>query len=112
MFTAGQAKGLSMVFLQSLGSEVPPMRRLLASVPEAQPAACELMWHIAHSDAWFGDSIVAGSFGEGGSDGLAPVAAAEILAYCDLHVPSPPEKIAPGIYGGSADEPFQMPATA
>jgi hypothetical protein len=111
MFTAGQAKGLSMVFLQSLGSEVPPTRRMLAAMP-AQLAAREMMWHIAHRDAWFGDSIVAGSFGEGGSDGLAPAAAAEILAHCDLHVPSPPEKIAPGIYGGSAHEPFQMPATA
>jgi uncharacterized damage-inducible protein DinB len=170
VFTPDQAKGLSLVFLQSLGNEVPTTRRILAAVPEAQldfklgdkgRTAREMMWHIAHSEAWFGDSIVAGSFGAG-SDGPAPATVAEILAYYDLHVPPLPEKIAalsgehlatpvsffnvynlpavlymdfwikhtvhhrgqlstylramnayvPGIYGGSADEPFQMPATA
>ncbi|MGA3042466.1 MAG: DinB family protein [Bryobacteraceae bacterium] len=171
MFTPDQAKGLSMVFLQSLGNEVPTTRRVLAAVPEAQldfklgekgRTARELMWHIAHSEGWFGDGIVAGSFAGGGADPAPPATAAEILAYYDQHVPALSGKIAalsgehlatpvsffnvfnlpavlymdfwikhtvhhrgqlssylramnahvPSIYGGSADEPFQMPATA
>ncbi|MGA2737467.1 MAG: DinB family protein [Bryobacteraceae bacterium] len=171
MFTPDQAKGLSMVFLQSLGNEIPTTRRVLAAVPEAQldfklgdkgRTTRELMWHIAHSERWFGESVVAGSFGAGGSDGEPPATAAEILAYYDEHVPPVSDKIAtlsgeqlaapanffnvfnlplvlymdfwikhtvhhrgqlsmqlramnarvPDIYGGSADEPFAMPATA
>jgi uncharacterized damage-inducible protein DinB len=170
MFTPDQAKVLSMVFLQSLGSEVPTTRRVLAAVPEAQldfklgekgRTTRELMWHIAHSEKWFGECVAAGSFEGGGSDGPAPATAAEILAYYD-QVPPIADKIAtlageqlaapvnffnvfnlplvlymdfwikhtvhhrgqlsmhiramnahvPDIYGGSADEPFAMPATA
>jgi uncharacterized damage-inducible protein DinB len=162
---------LSMVFLQSLGSEVPTTRRVLAAVPEEQldfklgekgRTTRELMWHIAHSERWFGDAVVAGNFDAGGTDGPAPATAAEILAYYDAHVPTISDKIAalageqlaapvnffnvfnlplvlymdfwikhtvhhrgqlsmhlramnarvPDIYGGSADEPFSMPATA
>ena len=171
MLTADQAKGLSMVFLQSLGNEVPTTRRVLAAVPEGQVdfklgekgrTTRELMWHIARSECWFGECIAAGSFERDPSDGPAPATAAEILAYYDGHAPAlsdslavlPGEKLAapvnffnvfqlpmvlymdfwikhtvhhrgqlsmhlramnahvPDIYGGSADEPFQMPATA
>jgi len=170
MFTPDQAKGLSMVFLQSLDNEVPTTRRILAAVPDAQldfklgdkgRTARELMWHIANSEKWFGEGIAAGSFGDG-SEGTAPATVAEILAFYDQHVPPLSGKLAavsgeqfatpvsffnvfnlpavlymdfwikhtvhhrgqlssylramnahvPGIYGGSADEPFQMPATA
>ncbi|HUE01943.1 MAG TPA: DinB family protein [Bryobacteraceae bacterium] len=170
MFTADQAKGLSMVFLQSLGNEVPTTRRILAAVPDAQldfklgdkgRTAREIMWHIANSEKWFGEAVVAGSFGDG-SEGPAPATTAEILAFYDQHVAPISGKIAalsgehlstpinmfnvfnlpavlymdfwikhtvhhrgqlstylramnahvPGIYGGSADEPFEMPATA
>ncbi|MGC9951619.1 MAG: DinB family protein [Bryobacteraceae bacterium] len=170
MFTPDQAKGLSLVFLQSLGSEVPTTRRILAAVPEAQldfklgdkgRTARDLMWHIAHSESFFGEGIAAGSF-TGGADPPAPATAAEILAYYDQQVPPLSAKIAglsgehlatpvsffnvfnlpavlymdfwikhtvhhrgqlstylramnahvPGIYGGSADEPFQMPGGA
>ena len=171
MFTPDQAKGLSMVFLQSLGNEVPITRRVLAAVPESQldfklgdkgRTTRELMWHIVHSENWFGEGIAAGSFDGNAAEGPAPATAAEILAYFDKHVPTlsakiaavPGEKLAtplsffnvfhlpavlymdfwikhtvhhrgqlsmhlramnahvPDIYGGSADEPFQMPATA
>jgi uncharacterized damage-inducible protein DinB len=171
MFTPDQAKLISTVFLGSLGNEVPTTRRVLAAVPEAQldfklgdkgRTTRDLMWHIAHSERWFGESIAEGSFSGGGSDGPAPAAAAEILAYYDEFVPPLAGRIAavsaeqlatptgffnvfnfplvlymdfwlkhtvhhrgqlsmhlramnarvPDIYGGSADEPFQMPATA
>ncbi len=170
MFTPDQAKGLSMVFLQSLGNEVPITRRVLAAVPEAQldfklgdkgRTTRELMWHIVQSEKWFGESIVAGNFPMD-PEPPAPAAIAEMLAYYDRHVPPLADKIAalsgehlaasasffnvftlpvvlymdfwikhtvhhrgqlsmqlramnahvPDIYGGSADEPFQMPASA
>jgi uncharacterized damage-inducible protein DinB len=171
MFTPDQAKGLSVVFLESLRNEVPTTRRVLAAVPEAQldfklgdkgRTTRDLMWHIVRSEKWFGEGIAAGNFDAEGSDGPAPATAAEILACYDEHVPPISEKIAavsgdqlaasvnffnvfnlplvlymdfwikhtvhhrgqlsmhlramnahvPDIYGGSADEPFAMPATA
>ena len=170
MFTPDQAKGLSMVFVQSLGSEVPTTRRVLAAVPENQldfklgdkgRTTRQLMWHIVQSENWFGSSVVAGSFSMD-PEPEPPATVAEMLAYYDEHVPALQGKIAgltgehlaatanffnvftlplvlymdfwikhtvhhrgqlsmqlramnahvPDIYGGSADEPFQMPATA
>jgi uncharacterized damage-inducible protein DinB len=170
MFAPDQAKGLSMVFLQSLGNEVPTTRRLLAAVPDAQldfklgekgRTARELMWHIAHSETWFGESVVSGNFSMEGEP-PAPATVAEIVAYYDQHAAPLGDKIAklsgehlatpanffnvfnlpvvlymdfwikhtvhhrgqlssylramnahvPSIYGGSADEPFAMPASA
>ena len=170
MFTPDQAKGMSMVFLQSLGNEVPTTRRVLAAVPESQldftlgekgRTARDLMWHIANSEKWFGESILAGSFPMD-QDPPAPATAAEILAFYDAHVPKLADRLStmsgeqlatpvsffnvfnlpsvlymdfwikhtvhhrgqlsaylramnahvPSIYGGSADEPFEMPATA
>ena len=168
MFTADQAKGLSMVFLQSLGNEIPTTRRTLAAVPEAQldfklgekgRTARELMWHIARSEKWFGEGILAANFPMD-ADPPPPATAAEILAEYDAHVPGLSARLAalsgeqlaapvnffnvfnlpnvlymdfwikhtvhhrgqlssylralnahvPSIYGGSADEPFEMPA--
>ncbi|HVN05522.1 MAG TPA: DinB family protein [Bryobacteraceae bacterium] len=171
MFSPDQAKGLSMVFLQSLNNEVPITRSVLAAVPESQldfklgdkgRTARELMWHIASSEKWFGEAIVAGNFGADASEGTPPATAAEIVARYDESTAMQAAKIAmlsgeqlaapvdffgvftlplvlymdfwikhtvhhrgqlsmqlramnahvPSIYGGSADEPFQMPATA
>lgn len=170
MFTGDQAKGLSMVFLQSLGNETPTTRKVLEAVPDAQldfklgdkgRSTRELMWHIVKSEIWFGEGIVAGGFGDG-SEGQAPATVAEMLAHYDQHISAIPGKLAalsgdhlakpvnffnvfnlpavlymdfwikhtvhhrgqlsmhlramnvhvPSIYGGSADEPFTMPATA
>jgi uncharacterized damage-inducible protein DinB len=171
MFTPDQAKGLSLVFMQSLGNEIPITRRVLAAVPEAQldfklgekgRTTRELMWHLAHSEKWFGDCVAAGSFEGDPSDGPAPATAAKIVAYYDLHMHPIAGNLAklsgeqlaapvsffnvfhlplvlymdfwikhtvhhrgqlsmhlramnahvPDIYGGSADEPFGMPASA
>jgi uncharacterized damage-inducible protein DinB len=171
MFTPEQAKGLSMVFLQGLGTEVPTTRRVLAAVPEAQldfklgekgRTARELMWHLIRGEEWFANGIAAVDFSADAAEGPAPATAAEIVAYYDQHVPEAVEKLhalsgeqlaksvnvfnvfnlplvlyidfwikhtvhhrgqlsaylramnahVPDIYGGSADEPFQMPATA
>ena len=170
MFTPDQAKGLSMVFMQSLGNEIPTTRRVLAAVPESQldfvlgekgRTARDLMWHIARSEKWFGDAVVNANFPMD-PDPPAPATAAEVVAYYDQHVPSLTDKLSslsgehlatpanffnvfnlpvvlymdfwikhtvhhrgqlssylramnahvPSIYGGSADEPFAMPASA
>lgn len=170
MFSAEQAKGLSMVFTQSLGQEVPITRRVLAAVPENQldfklgdkgRTTRQLMWHIVQSEKWFGESIIAGNFPMD-PEPEAPATVAEMLAYYDQHVPGIQDQLAglsgehlskmasffnvftlpvvlymdfwikhtvhhrgqlsmqlramnarvPDIYGGSADVPFQMPATA
>ncbi len=170
MFSPDQAKGLSMVFLQSLGNEVPTTRRVLAAVPDSLldfklgdkgRTARDLMWHIARSEKWFGEGIISANFPMD-PDPNAPATTAEILAYYDQNVPVLSDKLAtlsgdhlatptsffgvftlpvvmymdfwikhtvhhrgqlssylramnahvPSIYGGSADEPFEMPATA
>lgn len=160
-----------MVFLQSLGNEIPTTRRVLAAVPESQlkfklgdkgRTTQELMWHIVTSEEWFGNGIAAGSFSMDASEGTPPSTVAEILAHYDKVAPAISGKLAalsgeqlatpanffnvfnfplvlymdfwikhtvhhrgqlsmhlramnahvPDIYGGSADEPFQMPASA
>ena len=169
MFSPDQAKGIAQVFLQSLSTEVPTTKRVLACVPEAQMdfklgekgrTARELMWHLAHSEEWFAGCIAAGDFSADPSDGPAPATAAEVLAHYEEHVPPIIEKLqalsgeqlatpvsffgafnlplvlyidfwihhtihhrgqlstylramnahVPDIYGGSADEPLEMPA--
>lgn len=171
MFSPDQAKGLSMVFLQGMGSEVPTTKRVLAAVPEGQlefklgekgRTTRELMWHIVRSEEWFAKAVIDGAFDMQWSDGAAPGTVAEIVAHYDQHVPALVAQIhgvsgeqlakqanffnvlnlplvlymdvwvkhtvhhrgqlsmhlramnahVPDIYGGSADEPFQMPATA
>jgi uncharacterized damage-inducible protein DinB len=171
MFSPDQAKGLALVFLQSLGNEVPTTRRVLAAVPDAQldfklgekgRTTRELMWHIVRSEIWFAGGVAAGDFRADASEGPAPATVAEIVACHDRELPPSLEKITalsgdtlatpvsffgafnlplvlyldfwikhtvhhrgqlsmhlramnahvPDIYGGSADEPFQMPATA
>lgn len=170
MFSSDQAKGLSLVFTESAGHEIPTTRRVLAAVPQAQldfklgdkgRTTRELMWHIVKSEEWFANGIINGEFGMEG-EGEAPATAAEMLAYYDQHVPGLVDKMrglsgeqlaktasffnvfnlpvvlymdfwikhtvhhrgqlsmhlramnahVPDIYGGSADEPFQMPASA
>jgi uncharacterized damage-inducible protein DinB len=171
MFSPDQAKGLSLVFVQSASNEIPTTRRVLAAVPEGQlefklgdkgRSTRELMWHIVKSEEWFSNGIINGGFDMDASEANAPGTVAEILAYYDQHLPGVIEKLqgltgeqlakevnffnifnfpvvlymdfwikhtvhhrgqlsmhlramnahVPDIYGGSADEPFQMPATA
>ncbi len=168
MFSPDQAKGLSLVFVQSASNEIPTTRRVLAAVPEAQldfklgekgRTTRELMWHIVKSEEWFANGIINGEFGME-SEAPPPATAAEMVAYYDQHVPGAIEKMqslsgehlaktanffnvfnlpvvlymdfwikhtvhhrgqlsmhlramnarVPEIYGGSADEPFHVPA--
>ena len=169
MFSAEQAKGLSMIFLETVGQETATTKRVLAAVPESQldfklgekgRTARELMWHLVRSEEWFGGGVAAGDFSADGSEGPAPATASEIVAHYERHLPPVIEKLqalsgeqlakpvnffnilnlplvlyldlwirhtvhhrgqlsaylramnarVPDIYGGSADEPFEMPA--
>ena len=136
------------------------------AVPRPDPkakTAMELGWHIASSDVWFMDSVVAGAFNPGGGEMPKEIkSSADLAAWYDRHFAASAAKgkalsgdhlaqplnfynvfnmpavlylnflalhmvhhrgqlstylrpmggKVPSIYGGSADEPFQMPATA
>jgi uncharacterized damage-inducible protein DinB len=170
MIPAPQAKALAEVYLDGIEREFPTTRKVIAAIPEDKMqfklgdkgrTAAEIAWHIVLTEAWFAESLAAGSFGAE-SEAPIPATVAEILAWYDGHVPALTEKVkalggedfarqidfyhvynmpafaylsfwtvhsihhrgylaaylramnahVPSIYGGSADEPFQMPATA
>jgi len=173
--TPEQATAIRDFFVMGLTEEAKTTRRVLESVPETgndyRPDAksrtgFELAWHIASSDAWFLDGILASEFkmeGEGNPqlpDNIKKVS--DIVAYYDQNYIPKVERLrslsgeslakvvsffgvfnfplavyiswlnnhqihhrgqlcaylramggkVPNIYGGSADEPFQMGASA
>jgi uncharacterized damage-inducible protein DinB len=170
MIPAPQARALADVYLESIQHEFPVTRKVIAAIPEDQTnfklgekgrTAAEIAWHIVLTEAWFAESLAAGSFGpESGAP--VPASVAEIVEWYDRNVPALTEKVkalggeefarpldffgvynmpavaylsfwtvhsihhrgylaaylramnarVPSIYGGSADEPFQMPASA
>lgn len=169
MMTAEQAKFLAGIYLGTIENEFPTTRKVLAAVPENRldfklgdkgKTARELMWHIAGSEAWFGEGVASGSFARAGTEPPPPETAARIVAFYEQAVPAAIAKIkamsgeqlvqtidfqgvfnfpavlylgiwhshvvhhrgqlaaylramnarVPSIYGGSADEPFEMPA--
>jgi len=81
-------------FVDALKQEAQTTRRVLEAVPDAKAAykpddksrtGFELAWHIASSDAWFLDSILAGSFNMEG-DGKTPAEikkTADVVAFYD-----------------------------
>lgn len=170
-----QAAGLRDYFLESLKEEAKTTRRVIEAVPDGKGSyrpdpksrsGFELAWHIAASDAWFLDGILAGAFDPSTDTSNAVPAeiktAADIAAYYDRNYIAKLDKLAglspeqcakvvnffgafhfpiaiyigwlekheihhrgqlcaylramggkvPSIYGGSADEPFQMEAGA
>jgi uncharacterized damage-inducible protein DinB len=168
-----QATFLAHVFLNQIESEQKTTSRVLAAIPsdhqDYRPdpkakTAMELGWHIASSDVWFMDSVVAGAFNPGGGREMPKEikSSADLAAWYDqqfaasaakgkalsgdhlakpmnffnvfnmpgvmylnflaLHMVHHRGQLStylrpmggkvPSIYGGSADEPFQMPATA
>lgn len=167
--TAEQAKFLAELSLATFEYEFEITRKVLAAVPEDRLAyklgekgrtARELMWHIATSEAWFGEGIASGAFAQVEGEPPAPETAAQIVAWYEQTIPPIISKLkamsgeqlarpinffnmmnspavqymvlwqshsvhhrgqlstylramnarVPSIYGGSADEPFEMPA--
>ena len=91
-----QAAGIRDFFVESLKQEAKTTRRVLESVPNGKSSyrpddksrtGHELAWHIASSDAWFLDGILAGSFNmETDTSGKVPAdvkTTADVLAYYD-----------------------------
>ncbi len=91
-----QAAGIRDFFVEALKQEAKTTRRTLEAVPDAKSSyrpdeksrtGFELAWHIASSDAWFLDGILAGSFNmEGDSSGKVPAdikKSADIVAFYD-----------------------------
>jgi len=170
MIPAAQAKAMADAFLNSIEREFPTTRKVIAAIPEDRTSfklgekgrtAAELAWHLIQTEAWFAESLPAGSFGPE-SQAPVPGSVAEMVRWYDQNVPALTEKVkalggeefartldffgvfhlpafaylnfwmvhsihhrgylaaylramnahVPSIYGGSADEPFQMPATA
>jgi uncharacterized damage-inducible protein DinB len=168
--TNEQIAMLGAMFTGMLEREYQTTRRVLQSLPEDKAeftpnpiamTARKLMWHIASSEAWFGQGIVAGSFDQPEPAMPEGITCAGIVEWYDKTLPPviekiktlPPEALGkelnffnvfnmpavyymgfwnshsihhrgqfstylrcvgarvPSIYGGSADEPFQM-ATA
>jgi uncharacterized damage-inducible protein DinB len=122
----------------------------------------ELAWHLAASDAWFGEGVAKGDFSHSEPAMPANASVADLTAFYNREVPAKIAKVkqlsgdqlaqivdffgvmkvpnfaligfwnnhsihhrgqlstylravnahVPSIYGGSADEPFQMPANA
>ncbi len=169
--TNEQAQFLAQVLAQGAESEYQTTRRVLAAVPEDKAAftpnpkvktARELMWHIAATDVWFMQGILAGSFDQPEPALPEGMTCAGIVEWYDRTLPPLLEKLkkitpeqagkvisffnvfnlpaalyinfmnshsihhrgqlstylrcvnarVPSIYGGSADEPFEMPAGA
>jgi len=168
---AAEAKIVANVLIQGIEQEYQNTRKVLAAIPENQlnfklgekgRTTRELAWHLAASEAWFGEGVAKGDFSHSESEMPANATVAQLVAFYDKEVP---EKIARvkqlsgeqlaqivnffgvmqvpnvslmgfwnnhsihhrgqlaaylramnahvhSIYRGSADEPFQMPASA
>lgn len=169
---ADQGKAFLNFFLGTIEQEAPTTGKVIAAVPndrksykpdEKSKTAHELAWHIASSEIFFLDAMLAGKFDMSGDEAApAPATIAEIVNWYEKNHAQrlaqvkalPIEKLLqplpffgvmempalmylsvmthhtahhrgqlsaylrsmggkiPSIYGGSADEPFQMPAQA
>ena len=164
-----QAKVICHFFLETIKQEMEITKKVIRVVPDEKSSykpdpkvmsAHELAWHIASSEIWFLDGILAGEFTmtEGGAapstiagiidtydkamrermSKLAELPAdklAKIIPFFGMQFPAvvylsflthhsahhrgqlstylrPMGQKVPSIYGGSADEPFQMDAKA
>jgi uncharacterized damage-inducible protein DinB len=169
--TPEQSKLLCKVFVDTMQTEAELTKKVMRAIPEDKKAykpeeksknAHELAWHIATSEIWFIDGVLAGKFSFDGAEPATPPTiggiiewyesnhrdrvarlnnlsaealstpitmipgmewpAVAYLNFMNLHTAHhrgqlstylrPMGSKVPSIYGGSADEPFQMPAEA
>jgi uncharacterized damage-inducible protein DinB len=167
-----EAKAISNMLIDGLEREYETTKKVLAAIPENQldfklgekgRTTRELAWHLATSEAWFGQGTVAADYSSYQEIAMpANAKVSDIVSFYEKEIPTllskvkdlPGEHLAkevdffgvmkvpvvsylgfwnnhaihhrgqlstylramnahvPSIYGGSADEPFQMPATA
>ena len=91
--TPEQAKLLCNVFVDTMKSETEATRKVLRAVPDDKKSykpdpksmtAHELAWHIATSELWFMDGVLAGEFSMGESP-KAPQTIREILDWYETN---------------------------
>jgi Fe-S-cluster containining protein len=96
-----QAKAMADAFLDGIQREFAITRKVIAAIPEDQKGfklgekgrtAAEIAWHIVLTEAWFAESLIAGSFG---AESPAPADAtiAEMVDWYDKNVPGLTEKV-------------------
>jgi uncharacterized damage-inducible protein DinB len=166
-----EAKAISNLLIDGLEREYETTKKVLAAIPENQldfklgekgRTTRELAWHLAASEAWFGQGTVAADYSSPETAMPPDAKVSDIVSFYEGEIPAllskmktlPGEHLAqevdffgvmkmplvsyigfwnnhaihhrgqlstylramnahvPSIYGGSADEPFQMPATA
>jgi len=167
-----EAKSIANMLMEGIEREYETTKRVIAAVPQNQldfklgdkgRTMRELAWHLAASEAWFGNGIANGDFSTYSEAPMPPNAStADLVAFYNKEVPAAIARVkqlsgdqlaqiinffgvmqvpnfsligfwnnhsihhrgqlaaylravnahVPSIYGGSADEPFQMPATA
>ncbi|HEV3334321.1 MAG TPA: DinB family protein [Bryobacteraceae bacterium] len=166
-----EAKSIANMLLEGIEREYETTKKVIAAIPQNQldfklgekgRTMRELAWHLAASEAWFGEGIANRDFS--GQEAEVPPTAtvADLTKFYTTEVPAKIAKVkkltgeqlseiinffgvmqvpnftligfwnnhsihhrgqlaaylravnahVPSIYGGSADEPFQMPATA
>ena len=102
MFSAEQAKGLSMFIIQGFEGEIKTTAKLLAAVPEDKLGFVlgdkgrtikDLMWHIVESDIWFANGIANCAFAGPEATRPAPATVAEIVAFYQKEMPASLEKV-------------------
>ena len=100
--TPEQAQGLAAYLFQTLETEFPITRKMLAAVPADQlnfklgekgRTTADLMWHIVQSDRGFGEGIAKLDLASFSDDGAAPKTADEIVAVFDRDVVPLLEKV-------------------
>src|SRR5262249_40383325 len=96
-----QAKAMADAFLDGIQREFAITRKVIAAIPEDQKGfklgekgrtAAEIAWHIVLTEAWFAESLIAGSFGAE-SPAPADATVAEMVDWYDKNVPGLTEKV-------------------
>ena len=166
-----EAKSIANMLMGGIEREYETTKKVLAAIPQTKMdfklgdkgrTMRELAWHLASSEAWFGEGIAKGDFSHSEATMPANLSVNDLVAFYEKEVPARIAKVkqlsgeelskiinffgvmqvpnfaligfwnnhsihhrgqlstylravnahVPSIYGGSADEPFQMPASA
>lgn len=97
--THDEARLIAGYLLDQLEQEMKTTKAVLAALPAGQEnyapdprsmSALKLAWHIASADKWFLDSILAGKFEPGDSEGMPEQirTGADAAAWYEAHLPA------------------------
>ena len=92
--TPEQGKLLSKVFLDTIQMETQTTKKVISAIPEGKKSykpdpksmsAHELAWHIATSEVWFLNGVLAGQFDMSGAPPAAPPTISEITEWYETN---------------------------